>query len=38
MREICLKTPERRRSGDLTVNFKQILHIVVVFPMGALNK
>ena len=42
--EICLKltkAPERRhlcRSGVFIVNFKQISHIVILFPLLALNK
>ena len=45
MFEICskltIKTPERRqerRSGVFIVNFKQISHIAVVFPLLILNK
>ena len=47
MRKICskIKTPERRqwrrqraRSGIFIVNFEQISHIVLVFPLLTLNK
>ena len=41
MCDICLKstikTPERR-SGVVIVNFEQISHIVLVFPLLALSK
>ena len=45
MCEICpkltIKTPERchwRRSGVFIVNFKQILHLVLVFSLLTLTK
>ena len=45
MCEICskltIKTPERRQwrsYGVFIVNFEQILHIVLVFPLLTLNK
>ena len=39
--ELPIKTLERRycrRSGVFIVNFEQILHIFLVFPLLALNK
>ena len=39
--ELTIKTLERRywrRSGVFIVNFEQILHIFLVFPLLALNK
>ena len=45
MCEICsklaIKTPERRhwrRSGAFIVNYEQISHIVLVFPLTTLNE
>ena len=45
MCEICSKLimkiqerPQLRLSGDFIVNFEQILHIVLVFPLLNLNK
>ena len=38
---LTIKTPERRqwrRSGFFTVNFEQIAHIALVFPLLRLNK
>ena len=39
--KLTIKAPERRhwrRSGVFIVNFEQILHIVLVFPLLTLNK
>ena len=33
-----LKTPEQHRSGVLIVNFEEISHIILVFPLLTLNK
>ena len=45
MCEICskltIKTPEQRqwrRSGAFIVNFEQISHIVLIFPLLTLNE
>ena len=40
--EICskltIKTPEQRRSGVFIVNFENISHLVLVFPLLTLSK
>ena len=39
--KLTIKTPEqrhRRRSGVFIINVKQILHIVLVFPLLTLKK